>query len=113
MLARHGLLHRLFSGDQRSFLDKCADCPVGIDALTVLASVVVRRRPRLAWSAAELNVEHRQVTAVARGSLGFVEVSRRIDRHGVEIAQLALESGLRRRGVVPGSARREWVTATS
>lgn len=99
VLARHGPLHRLFSGDQRSFLDECADCPVDIDALTVLGPVAVRRWPRLAWSAAELNVEHWQVTAGARGSLDFVELSRRVDRQGAEIAQLALESGLRRRGV--------------
>ncbi|QUC58066.1 hypothetical protein IOD14_15345 [Streptomyces sp. A2-16] len=99
VLARRGPLHGLFSGAQRSFLDECADCPVDIDALTVLGPVAVRRWPRLAWSAVELNVEHWQVTAVTRGSLDFVELSRRVDPQGAEIAQLSLESGLRRRGV--------------
>ncbi|MFF4346184.1 hypothetical protein [Streptomyces sp. NPDC001530] len=101
VLARKGPLHRLFTAAQRSFLDECADCPVDIDALTVLGPVAVRRWPRLAWSAAELNVERWQATALAGGSLDFVELSRRVDRQGAEIAQLALESALRRRGIDP------------
>ncbi|GGN94435.1 hypothetical protein GCM10011579_093900 [Streptomyces albiflavescens] len=100
-LARRDPLHGLFTDAQRAFLDECADCPQNFDALRVLGPVVVRSRPQLTWSTTELAVERWQIPGAKGASLDFVELSRRVDRPGAEIAQLALESALRRRGVDP------------
>jgi hypothetical protein len=104
VLAGHGPLHQLFTVDQQQFLDECADCPVDLGTLTVLGPVGIRRWPRLAWSGMELHVERQEFTTPAGASVAFVELSRRVDRQGAEIAQLALESSLRRRGIEPSAS---------
>ncbi|MGW6058059.1 hypothetical protein [Streptomyces sp. NPDC055189] len=87
----------LFTLAQRIFLHDCADRPVDFDDLTVLGPIEVLTWPELVWSGLRLRVERWRARASSRPCLEVVEVSRRVDRQGAEIAQLALESALRRR----------------
>ncbi|MFI0238632.1 hypothetical protein [Streptomyces sp. NPDC016845] len=95
---------RLFTATQRKFLTACADRPVLSGPGTVLGPVHVRRWPALVWCRIPVSVERWAVTGASGVRLDIVELSRRVERQGAEIAQLALESGLRRRGIEPGDA---------
>ncbi|MFI6875165.1 hypothetical protein ACIBL6_17185 [Streptomyces sp. NPDC050400] len=91
----------LFTYTQRQFLTECADRPVELNELTAFGPVIARRWPASMWSRMPLTVEHWALTAPSGARVDLVELSRHVDRQGAEIAQLALESGLRRRGVDP------------
>lgn len=92
---------QLFNAAQRGFLADCADGPLPFGQVRALGPVDACWWPALMWSHMPLAVERWVVTAASGARLDLVEVSRRVDRQGAEIAQLALESGLRRRGVDP------------
>ncbi|MFI2346435.1 hypothetical protein ACH492_05120 [Streptomyces sp. NPDC019443] len=100
-LAGGGPPDQLFTAAQRAFLADCADRPVPFGQVTALGPVDALSWPALMWSHMPLAVERWVVTTVSGARLDLVELSRRVDRQGAEIAQLALESGLRRRGVDP------------
>jgi len=101
VLSGGGLPGTLFTAVQQGFLADCADHPVPYDDMTAFGPVRARWWPTLMWSHMPLTVERWVVTAPSGARLDFVELSRRVDRQGAEIAQLALESGLRRRGIDP------------
>ncbi|MGW0630272.1 hypothetical protein [Streptomyces sp. NPDC002758] len=100
-VAQGGPTGPLFTAGQRDFLAECADRRVPYGRVTALGPVAARWWPRLVWSRMSLTVERWEVTAASGARLDFVELSRRVRREGAEIAQLALESSLRRRGVDP------------
>jgi hypothetical protein len=92
----------LFTAVQQGFLTACADHSVPYGDLTAFGPVTVHWWPTLMWSRMPLTVERWTAASSSGARLDVVELSRRVDRPGAEIAQLALESGLRRRGVDPG-----------
>ncbi|MCX4976914.1 hypothetical protein [Streptomyces sp. NBC_00620] len=100
-LAQGGPPEALFTDAQRSFLADCANGPVPLGHLTVLGPVEARWWPSVIWSHMPLAVERWVATSASGARLDVVELSRRVGRGGAEIAQLALESSLRRRGVDP------------
>ncbi|MFD7297830.1 hypothetical protein ACFV9W_31480 [Streptomyces sp. NPDC059897] len=92
---------QLFTAAQKGFLADCADRPVPLGRLAVHGPVHTRWWPARVWCGIPLDVERWMVTAASGVRLDLVELSRRVERQGAEIAQLALESALRRRGVDP------------
>ncbi|TRO58539.1 hypothetical protein [Streptomyces sp. IB201691-2A2] len=101
VLSTGGPPDSLFTAAQRRFLTACADRATPFGSLTAFGPVHARWWPELMWSRMPLSVERWVATASSGARLDVVELSRRVDRQGAEIAQLALESGLHRCGVDP------------
>ncbi|MFC8662294.1 hypothetical protein [Streptomyces sp. NPDC057199] len=89
----------LFTAAQRKFLTFCGDRATRFGSLAAFGPVHARWWPELMWFRMPLSVERWVATAPSGARLDVVELSRRVDREGAEIAQLALESGLQRCGV--------------
>ncbi|MGW5472345.1 hypothetical protein [Streptomyces chartreusis] len=89
----------LFTASQRKFLADCAEQPLDVADLAVFGPVTARCRPAITWSRMPVTVERWTAVSAFGTRLDLVELSRRVGREGAEIAQITLESGLRRRGV--------------
>lgn len=89
----------LFTVGQRRFFADCAEQHPDLSDLAVFGPVTARRRPAVTWSRMPVTVERWTARSPSGIRLDLVELSRRVGREGAEIAQLALESGLRRLGV--------------
>ncbi|MGY0490303.1 hypothetical protein [Streptomyces sp. WG-D5] len=104
-LARGTSPRGLLSAEQWAFLDACADRPGDLHALRALGPVAVRHWTRVGWAGMQLDVQRWRSGEATGGGFDFVRLSRRVDRPGAELAQLALESALRLRGVDAWEAR--------
>jgi hypothetical protein len=101
VLAGHRPLPSLFSDNQRRFLADCADADINLGSMRILGPVHAVRWPTTRWHTLDVTAERWTLPDTADKPLDFLELSVRVEPQGAEIAQLSLETLIRREGLDP------------